>query len=74
MRGQLVIPKVVRESLGLYENKEIILEVENDVLHLRPALGKEILDSWREIARTEGVDVSKKIVYGDKLYEDVFKR
>ena len=71
-RGQIVIPKVIRESLGITENKMVLLEVEDKTLRLIPAEGKDILKRWEETAKREGTDVSKKFIYGDKLYEEVF--
>lgn len=70
-KGQLVIPKVIRESLGLTENIILILEVKDKKIEIRP-LEEDVLDKWEDIAKREGVDVSKEILYGDKLYEEVF--
>ncbi|MCP8308374.1 MAG: AbrB/MazE/SpoVT family DNA-binding domain-containing protein [archaeon] len=70
-KGQLVIPKVIRESLGLTENIVLILEVKDKKIEIRP-LEEDVLEKWEEIAKREGVDVSKEILYGDKLYEEVF--
>ena len=70
-RGQLVIPKVVRESLGLQENKYITLEVKDNTLEIRK-LDEGVVDRWKKIAETEGFDVSKELVYGDRLYEELF--
>ncbi|MBS7648486.1 AbrB/MazE/SpoVT family DNA-binding domain-containing protein [Candidatus Bathyarchaeota archaeon] len=68
--GQLVIPKVSRESLGLIENKHVILEVKDKSIEIR-ALDEEIVEKWREVAEREGLDVSRELVYYDKLYHDV---
>jgi len=70
-KGQLVIPKVIRESLGLIANKEVVLEVKEKSLEMKP-LDEEVPEKWRAIARAEGVDVTKNLLYGDKLYERVF--
>ncbi|MCP8314595.1 MAG: AbrB/MazE/SpoVT family DNA-binding domain-containing protein [archaeon] len=70
-KGQLVIPKVIRESLGLTENIVLVLEVKDKKIEIRP-LEEDVLEKWEEIAKREGVDVSKEILYGDKLYEEVF--
>ncbi|MBS7653354.1 AbrB/MazE/SpoVT family DNA-binding domain-containing protein [Candidatus Bathyarchaeota archaeon] len=69
-KGQLVIPKVIRESLGLIENKHVILEVKDKSIEIR-ALDKDIVEKWREVAEREALDVSRELVYGDKLYHDV---
>ena len=70
-KGQLVIPKVIRESLGLTENIVLVLEVKDKKIEISP-LEEDVLEKWEEIAKREGVDVSKEILYGDKLYEEVF--
>ena len=64
VRGQIVIPKVIRESLGLTENKTVLLEVDEKTVRLVPSADKEIAKSWEEISKREGGDVSKKFVYG----------
>jgi len=69
-KGQLVIPKVIRESLGLIENKFVILEVKDKSVEIK-ALDEGIVEKWSEISKREGVDVSKDIIYGDRLYEEV---
>jgi len=71
-RGQLVIPKVIRESLGLVENRMVILEVKDKVIEIKPFSAEEIVERWEKISEKEGGDVSKDFIYGDKLYEEVF--
>ena len=70
-KGQLVIPKVIRESLGLTENKVIVLEVKEKTLEVK-TLDEEVPEKWRAIAKSEGLDVTRSVIYGDKLYEQVF--
>jgi len=69
-KGQLVIPKVIRESLGLVENKFVILDVKDRSLEIK-ALDEGIVEKWRDIAEREGFDVSRELIYGDRLYEEV---
>ncbi len=70
-RGQFVIPKVIRESLGIVDNSDILIEVKDKSMEIRP-LTEDIAAKWEKIARQEKADM-KKIVYGDKLYEEEFK-
>ncbi len=70
-KGQIVIPKVVRESLGLRKNGPAILEVKGKSAEIRPLHGEDIVHEMRERAKRCGIDVSK-LVYGDKLYEEEF--
>ena len=70
-KGQLVIPKVIRETLGLIENTIIVLEVKEKSVEIK-TLDEEIPKKWRAIAKAEGLNVTKGLMYGDKLYEQVF--
>jgi len=72
VRGQIVIPKAIRESLGFGENKTILIEVEDKIIRLRPIRGEDIVASWAALAKQEGTDVTKNWVYGDRLYEEGF--
>jgi AbrB family looped-hinge helix DNA binding protein len=69
-KGQLVIPKVIRESLGLVDDQLVVLDVTDKSLRIE-ALDENIVEKWRRIAENEGFDVSKELIYGDKLYEEV---
>lgn len=74
MRGQLVIPKMIRESLGIVENKTVLLEVDHKTVRLIPVESQDILSAWEGIAKKEGGNISKDFVYGDELYEEVFSK
>lgn len=74
-KGQIVIPKVVRESIGLKENCSALLEVKEGVIEIRALPSSEFVERSRERARKYGGDLKKQgWVYGDKLYEEVFSR
>lgn len=70
-KGQLVIPKVVRESIGLRENSQALLEVKEKKVEIRPLPAEELVKRMEERAKKHGGDVSKWI-YGDMLYEEEF--
>jgi len=71
-KGQLVIPKVVRESIGLKENGSALLEVKEKVIEIRPLSSEDLLERSRERAKKYGGDIRKQgWVYGDKIYEEV---
>lgn len=70
-KGQLVIPKVIRESLGFTENRFVVLEVRDKMVEIKP-LDETVPEKRQEIAKKEGLNVSKELVYGDRLYEEVF--
>ncbi len=70
-RGRVLIPKVIRDSVGLKENKEATLEVKDNSVVISPVVDGELISRANERARQHGGDVSKW-VYGDRLYEEVF--
>jgi AbrB family looped-hinge helix DNA binding protein len=70
-RGQIVIPKIARENLGMIEGSSVIIEMTDDELRIK-STKKDILSRWSKIAEEEGMDVKKEIKYGDKLYEEIF--
>ncbi len=69
-KGELVIPKKIRESLGLTKDRKIILEMEGKTIKLKVA-DEDIVKIWEERAKHYNLDL-KKLVYGDRLYEEVF--
>ncbi len=70
-KGQLVIPKIVRESIGLKERQSALLEVKNTWIELRPLPAGDLVKMAVERAKKHGGNVSKW-AYGDKLYEEEF--
>ncbi len=70
-KGQVLIPKIVRESVGLRENRTAMLEVKDNSVVIRPLEEGDLVTKAKERARKHGGDVSKW-VYGDRLYEEVF--
>ena len=72
-KGQLVIPKVIRESVGLHENSSAILEVKESAVEIRPLESADLVERTRRRAKEHGGDIRKLgWVYGDRLYEEVF--
>lgn len=71
-KGRLVIPKIVRSSLGLTENSYVTLEVKDKCVEIKP-LQENFSRKWDELRQKEGLDVAKKMKYGDKMYEEIFK-
>ncbi len=71
-KGQLVIPKIIRDSLGLTENSCVTLEVKDKCVEIK-LLQEDFVKKWDDLRQKEGLDVSKKMIYGDDLYQEVFK-
>ena len=58
-KGQLVIPKVVRESLGLKKNGAAILEVKKYRAEIRALPKEDLVKKAEERAKKYGGDTSK---------------
>ena len=72
-KGQLVIPKVVRDSVGLRVNKPAVLEVKEKKIEITPFPEEDLVEKSKARAKKYGGDIRKLgWVYGDKLYEEVF--
>ncbi|MBI4438541.1 AbrB/MazE/SpoVT family DNA-binding domain-containing protein [Candidatus Woesearchaeota archaeon] len=71
-KGQLVIPKVVRDSIGLSPSKHAILEVKNKKIEIRPLTEQDVVKAAEDRAKRAGADVSRW-VYGDRIYEEEFE-
>ena len=73
-KGQLVIPKPIRESVGLRENTDAILEVKENAIEIRRLdHGPDIVGRAYRRAKEHGGDIEKLgWVYGDRLCEEVF--
>ncbi|MDI6655119.1 MAG: AbrB/MazE/SpoVT family DNA-binding domain-containing protein [Methanobacteriota archaeon] len=69
-KGQIVIPKIFRDNLGVKEGGEVIMKLEKDELIIT-STKKDIPKKWGNIAREKGANVRKEVLYGDKLYEEV---
>jgi AbrB family looped-hinge helix DNA binding protein len=67
-KGEIVIPKKIREQLGLIRSRIVILDVKDSVVSLRPAR-QSIARKWAERAKKLKIDTSKWVL-GDKLYEE----
>ncbi len=73
-KGQIVIPKVIRVSMGLLEEKEAVLELKGKVVEIRAFEGVDLVRKARERAKKYGGNLKKLgWVYGDKLYEKEFR-
>ena len=57
-KGQIVIPKVLRETLGIYEGDMVQIEMEDDHLIIRKATNP--VDIFREVASSSDPSISMK--------------
>lgn len=70
-KGQIVIPKVIRESIGLEEKSDAIMEVKGKIIEIKAFPEEDVAEKARERAKKHGGNVSRW-VYGDRLYEEIF--
>ena len=68
-KGQIVIPKFVRDSLGIKPSDLVLVDVENGKATLEGIQGSP-LKVLAEITQKYGVK-SSELVWGDRLYEEV---
>jgi len=71
LKGELIIPKKIREQLGLIRERQILIEIKDKSLEIKSVDSKNVVKKWEERAKKCAVDVSKW-KYGDELYEEVF--
>ena len=71
MKGELIIPKKIRDQLGIIRGRPVFIEIKEKSVEIRPATDIDIAKKWEERAKKYGANVSKW-VYGDKLYEEIF--
>ncbi|MGA1822955.1 MAG: AbrB/MazE/SpoVT family DNA-binding domain-containing protein [Thermoplasmatota archaeon] len=57
-KGQIVIPKVLRETLGIHEGDTVQIELEDDHLIIRK--GVNPVDVFREISSSSGTKITMK--------------
>ncbi len=69
-KGEILIPKKIREQLGFTRDRIIILEIKEKSVELK-ASNEDIVKKWEEYAKKHNIDISKW-VYGDELYEEEF--
>ncbi len=73
-KGQVVIPKIIRESLGIKESGNVLMEVKEHILEIHPLVSDDLVKKWAERAKKHGGNLKKLgWIYGDKLYEEEFR-
>ena len=70
-RGEIVIPKKIREHLGITHARTVVVDIKDDALELRPAI--DVVKLAAERAKRIQLDVSK-IKMGNDFYEEEFDK
>ncbi len=69
-RGEIVIPAFIRKRMKIIPGEELAMtEAENKIEIITKQ--KDVLRRWRKLAKEANLS-EKDLVYGDKLYEEVF--
>lgn len=68
-KGQIVILRAVRDSLGINPNDVVLVDLEGGKATLE-TVRQDSVEVLTEIARLYGVE-SSKLLWGDGLYEEV---
>lgn len=68
-KGQVVIPKHIRDSLGIRPSDLVLIDVKGGKAILE-RIQEDPLTVLAEIARAHGTK-SSELVWGDRLYEEV---
>jgi len=67
-KGQIVIPKVFRESLGIKPGDEVLMEIKEKELHIKPEVDPEkFIEEFCSIKRkklTRKIDLEKVLEEG----------
>jgi AbrB family looped-hinge helix DNA binding protein len=72
-KGQIVIPKHVRESLGIRSGDEVLIEIEGKKATTIEPLRRDPIEVLLEISKQVGGG-SSELVWGDRLYESIGKK
>ena len=67
-KGEIVIPKKIREQFGFAPGRMILLTVTEKEIALKPVARKSIAKKWAERAKRINLK-SSGIIHGDALYE-----
>ncbi|MBS7637310.1 AbrB/MazE/SpoVT family DNA-binding domain-containing protein [Candidatus Bathyarchaeota archaeon] len=70
-KGQVVIPKSIRDALGIRPDDVVLFDVEGGKATLEVVMGDPI-KFLEEIARLYGTE-SSKLVWGERLYEEALE-
>ncbi|MFQ6075289.1 MAG: AbrB/MazE/SpoVT family DNA-binding domain-containing protein [Candidatus Bathyarchaeia archaeon] len=68
-KGQIVIPKPIRDRMGINPSDIVLIDVEGDKAVIE-VLHRDPMEVIKEIAQRFGVK-SSELIWGDRLYEEV---
>lgn len=67
-KGQIVIPKAIRDSLGINPDDVVLVDLEGEKATLE-MVRESPIEVLAEVARLYGVK-SSELVWGDRLYKE----
>ncbi len=69
--GQIVIPKMMRESLGIVPRGEVNLAMGERSIMIQP-MKISLAEHCKKIVQECGLKKGEKLLMGDELYEQIF--
>jgi len=70
-KGELIIPKKIRDHFGLARGRQVALEIKETGIFLHPPTDEDMVRKCEERAKKYNLKASD-LIYGDKLYEEIF--
>jgi len=68
-KGQIVIPKAIRDKMGISPSETVLIDIEDDKAVIE-VLPQDPLATIRDIVQKFGV-ASSELIWGDRLYQKV---
>jgi AbrB family looped-hinge helix DNA binding protein len=63
-KGQIVIPKDIREYFGLKKGSSISIEVDDEKIIMKPKMDEDFMKTWTSIVKkklTKKIDIKRQI-------------
>jgi AbrB family looped-hinge helix DNA binding protein len=70
-KGQIVVPKDIREYFGLKKGSKVVFEVKSDEIIIRPQKDEEFVEIFCSIVKKK---LTKKFDVKELYYEQIEKR
>ena len=63
-KGQIVIPKDIREYFGLKKGSSLSIEVDDEKIIIKPKMDEDFMEKWTSIVKkklTKKIDIKRQI-------------
>lgn len=69
--GQIVIPKVMRENMGIVTREVVRLSMEDGAIMISP-VKRSLAELGRRMVKEIGLKKGEKLVMGSELYDQIY--